>query len=123
MILDLEAWMHISESAWSAWMQTYQFLTYQTDELSSQKSLVPASIQKNPGISLKQVQQKYYACQVHGLLKYYHYYININMNTELPYPFVCLITRKRLYATLLIYICHRNGVVRKDPDMLFAGIL
>ena len=33
MILGLEARMHISESAWSAWMQLYQLLAYQTDEL------------------------------------------------------------------------------------------
>ena len=46
--------MHISESAWSACMQTYQFLVYQTDELNSQKSLVPAFIQQDPEISLKE---------------------------------------------------------------------
>ena len=45
MILGLEARMHILESAWSVWMQTYQFLAYQTDKLHSQKSLVLASIQ------------------------------------------------------------------------------
>ena len=48
MILGLEARIHISGSTWSAWMQTYQFLAYQTDELHSQKSLVPASIQQFP---------------------------------------------------------------------------
>ena len=74
MILGLEASMHISESAWSTWMQTYQFLAYQTNELSSQKSFVPASIQKNPGNSLKQGQLKCYACQVYALLKNGYYY-------------------------------------------------
>ena len=74
MILGLEARMHILESAWSVWMQTYQFLAYQTDELHSQKSLVLASIQQNPGISLKQGQLKCYVCQVYGLLKYVYYY-------------------------------------------------
>ena len=44
MILGLEARIYISESAWSAWMQTYQFLAYQADELSSPKSLVPTSV-------------------------------------------------------------------------------
>ena len=74
MILGLEARMHILESAWSVWMQTYQFLAYQIDELHSQKSLVLASIQQNPGISLKQGQLKCYVCQVYGLLKYVYYY-------------------------------------------------
>ena len=74
MILGLEARMHILESAWSVWMQTYWFLTYQIDELHSQKSLVLASIQQNPGISLKQGQLKCYVCQVYGLLKYVYYY-------------------------------------------------
>ena len=74
MILGLEATMHILESAWSVWMQTYQFLASQTDELQSQKSLVLASIQENPGTSLKQGQLKYCVCQVYGLLKYVHYY-------------------------------------------------
>ena len=74
MNLGLEARMHILVSVWSAWMQTHQFLVYQTDELCSQKSLVPACIQLNPGISLKQAQLKCYACQVYGLLKYVYYY-------------------------------------------------
>ena len=74
MILGLEARMHILESAWSVWMQTYQFLAYQIDELHSQKSLVLASIQQNPGISLKQGQLKCYVCQVYGLLKDVYYY-------------------------------------------------
>ena len=51
MILGLEASTHISESACSAWMQTCQFLIYQTDQLGSQKSLVKASILQNHGIS------------------------------------------------------------------------
>ena len=70
MNLGLEARIHISESVWPTWMQTYQFLAYQTDEFSSQKSLVPVSIQQNPVISLKQGQLKCYACLVYGLLKY-----------------------------------------------------
>ena len=74
MILGLEARMHISESVWSVRMETYQFLAYQADELHSQKSLVLASIQQNPGISLKQGQLKCYVCQVYGLLKYVYYY-------------------------------------------------
>ena len=51
MILGLEARMHISESACSAWMQIFQFLVYQTDQLGSQKSLVQGSIPQNQGIS------------------------------------------------------------------------
>ena len=74
MNLVLEARMNILESAWSAWIQTYQFLAYWIDKLRSQRSLVPASIQQNPGISLKQSQLKCYACQVYGLLKYMYYY-------------------------------------------------
>ena len=73
MILGLEARMHILESAWSVWMQTYQFLADQTDELHSQKSLVLASIQQNPEIFLKQGQLKCYFCQVYVLLKYVYY--------------------------------------------------
>ena len=72
MILGLEVRMHILEFAWSLWMQTYQFLAYQTDELHSQKSLVLAFIQKNPGTSLKQGQLKCYVCQVYRLY-YYEY--------------------------------------------------
>ena len=74
MILGLEARMHILESAWSVWMQTYQFLVYQTDTLQSQKSLVLTSIHQNPGISSKQGQLKCYFCQVYGLLKCVYYY-------------------------------------------------
>ena len=48
MNMGLEASMDILESAWSAWIQTYWI----------QKSLVPASIQQNPGIALKQGQLK-----------------------------------------------------------------
>ena len=62
MILGLEARMHISESVWSVWTETYQFLAYQADELHSQKSLVLVSIQQNPGISLNQGQLKCYVC-------------------------------------------------------------
>ena len=74
MILGMQARIHILESAWLAWMQTYEFLAYQSDRLSSQKSLVPASIQQNPDIFLKQGQLKCYACLVCGLLKYGYYY-------------------------------------------------
>ena len=74
MNLGLEAKTHISESAWSAWMQTYQILTYRTDELCSQNSFFSTSIQQNPGISLKEGQLKGYACQVYGPLKYVCYY-------------------------------------------------
>ena len=72
MILGLEVRMHILEFAWSLWMQTYQFLAYQIDELHSQKSLVLAFIQQNPGTSLKQGQLKCYVCQVYRLY-YYEY--------------------------------------------------
>ena len=45
------------------------------------------------------------------------------MDTELPYPLGGLINRKWFYAFLLIYICHCSGVVEKDPDMFFVGII
>ena len=78
MILGLEVRMHILEFAWSLWMQTYQFLAYQIDELHSQKSLVLAFIQQNPGTSLKQGQLKCYVCQVYRLY-YYEYKTPISL--------------------------------------------
>ena len=118
MILGLEARMHILESAWSLRMQTYQFLAYQIDELHSQKSLVLASIQQNPGISLKQGQLKCYVCQVYVLLKYVYYYeYRTPVSLWLShYTKVILCHLAYLYKSLQ-WCCQKN------PDMTFFGIL
>ena len=118
MILGLQARIHMSVSAWSAWMQAYQFLFYQIDELSSQKSLVPASIQQNPRISLKQGKSKCYASQVYGLPKYGYYYeyrtlISVWMSHY----------EKVTFCHLAYLYMSPQWCCQKRSDMLSVGIL
>ena len=118
MILGLEARMHILESAWSVWVQTYQFLAHQIDELHSQKSLVLASIQHNPGISLRQGQLKCYVCQVYGLLNYVYYY-----EYRTPISFWLSHYTKVILCHLAYLYMSLQWCCQKNPDMLFVGIL
>ena len=109
--VQFEPWL---ESAWSAWMETYQFLAYQTDELWSQRSFVPFSIKQNPGIFLEQGQLKCYPCQVCGLLKHWYYY-EYRTLISVWLSFGC--------PTFLIYICHSSCCQKRSWHVFCWNLL
>ena len=115
MILGLEARIYIY---WNLLGQSgCKHINFWPTKLTNyQISLVLASIQQKPGISLKQGQLKFYVCQVYGLLKYVYYY---EYRTPISF-WLFHYTKSDIMPPPCLFI-HCSGVVRKNPDMLFAS--